>query len=316
MVMNVFIRADASINIGVGHVMRCLTLAKELHDNGATVHFICRELQGNLITDLRDKGIKVYPLALYHPPEQRADGDDTPSSHAFDWRLDARATSDVLQQFQDIEWLVVDHYDIDARWEKVVRGHVKKIMIIDDLADRRHDCDLLLDQNFSTLSNRYDTLLPANCRQLLGPKYALIRQEFLATKGAKSRSPGKAGHILVSFGGTDPTNETAKVISALEEDISADIVLGSTAPHRAEIQQQVDALPHVTLHIQPENVAWIMAQADIAIGAGGSTMWERCTLGLPSIVIITADNQRQGTEALATKGYIVLFLLTSGNLKL
>ena len=175
--MRVAIRTDASVDIGSGHVMRCLALADALRAGGEDIAFVCSETEGNLCDLIRQNDFGVFRL----PPQ----GDLR--AH---WQQDAERTSDVLDTiWAHTDWLLVDHYQLDARWENALRATGVKIMAIDDIADRPHDCDLLLDQNFCrNMDGRYDGLLPQHANRLLGPNYALLRQEFSQARAARSRS--------------------------------------------------------------------------------------------------------------------------------
>ncbi|MEW5919764.1 MAG: UDP-2,4-diacetamido-2,4,6-trideoxy-beta-L-altropyranose hydrolase [Bacillota bacterium] len=283
--------------------MRCLTLAEELRQNGAVVFFICRELPGHLCSHLEDKHFSVLRLYTYDVRESHA------SWLGVSWQQDAEEVSQILRQEflkkkRRIDWLVVDHYALDRRWEEKMRPFVDKIMVIDDLADRSHDCDLLLDQNlYENMESRYDGLVPENCRKLLGPQYALLRPEFIKARANLRKRDGTVKCILVFLGGADPTNETAKALEAIQllerPDIAVDVVVGLSNPHREQIKEICSTMPNTSYHCQVDNVAELMAQADLAIGAGGIATWERCCLGLPSITMITAENQERITSAVA-----------------
>ncbi|URM33475.1 UDP-2,4-diacetamido-2,4,6-trideoxy-beta-L-altropyranose hydrolase [Cytobacillus firmus] len=282
--LRIIFRADASIDIGTGHIMRCLTLAHYLKEQGARIAFICSETSGNLIEYIRTEGYEVYSI-----PE------------SADFQEDANHTINQLKT-QTADLIVVDHYYIDSRWEAMVRESFRdmKIMVIDDLANRTHDCDLLLDQNFfKEYKIRYDEWVPVNCRKLLGPEYLLLRPEFYqAQQSVSKRQPIK--DILVFYGGSDPTNETTKALEALESiDIAnrnIHVVVGVSNPHKQYIEAKCKEKKYF-FYIQINYLAQLMKNADLSLGAGGVTMWERCFLGLPSIVTIVADNQRESTEA-------------------
>ncbi|HBR21702.1 MAG TPA: UDP-2,4-diacetamido-2,4,6-trideoxy-beta-L-altropyranose hydrolase [Nitrospiraceae bacterium] len=291
--MNIIFRVDASVNIGTGHVVRCLTLADELRSKGADVRFICREDNGNLIDFIKKKNYEVYPLPA-----------------GIDSYKDLKLTEEILKEQDKMpEVLIVDHYGIDVKWESPIRKVVKKIMVIDDLANRRHDCALLLDQNYSLNADRYKGLVPDNCAKLLGPKYALLRPQFQKARENLQERNGEVKRILVFFGGADPTNETCKALRAIKmldrPDIATDVVIGSCNPHRAEIEAIASHMSNTFCHFDVENMAELMAHADLCLGASGSTTWERCCLGLPSIVMILADNQKDIAEELEKEGVIV-----------
>jgi UDP-2,4-diacetamido-2,4,6-trideoxy-beta-L-altropyranose hydrolase len=314
--MRVVIRVDSSVDMGTGHVMRCLTLAEELREGGATVDFICRDLEGNLLNLIeREKGFEVHRLQA-----PRADFSTRPDSPAHavwlkvDWWRDAEQSREVLKRVQSPDWLIVDHYALDRSWEKLVRPHVQRIMVIDDLADRPHDCDLLLDQNYSKEPGRYVTLVPSSCRTLLGPKFALIRREFASRRSRAVVLGNSVQRILVYFGGVDGNNETTKALKAIDQSelhrATVDVVVGSANPHKDEILDVTRGMEQAIVRGYVENMAELMAMADLFVGAGGTTTWERCCLGLPSIVIAIAVNQRPLAEAMAEEGF--LFYLGEG----
>ena len=305
--MLVAIRVDASVFIGTGHVMRCLTLAGELRDRGARVLFISRLLDGNLCDFISRSGFELRPLPA---PPAEADCSSQLSQVAWlarEWAADAEATGAALPATPRADWLIVDHYALDARWEGALRASVGRIMAIDDLADRPHDCNLLLDQNlYEDMQQRYDGLLPGHCRRLLGPQYALLRAEFKeASKGLRRRD-GSVGRLLIFFGGSDADNATAKALEALRlldaPQLAADVVVGGSNPHREELRQRCAAMKNVAFHCDIKNMASLMAQADLAIGAGGGATWERCFLGLPAITLVAAQNQLATTLAVAKAG--------------
>ena len=301
--MKIVFRADASVTIGTGHVMRCLTLAEALRKAGAEATFVCRELDGNLVELMRTRGFDVHVLPPLEPP---TDPLAWTAAHPHE---DAAQTARFFSTRAD--WLVVDHFALEHRWEKEMREHADRLMVIDDLADRAHDCDLLLDQNYLREPTRYDTLVPDHCRKLLGPAYALLRDEFGRARDAWPREVGEVKRIFVFFGGTDPTNETSKALRALQrwgegKTLTIDVVIGGGNPHRAEVERLVNAMPDALLHVQASNMADLMARADLSVGAGGSTTWERFCLGLPSLVVTTAANQEAIAKALAEDDYHLL----------
>ncbi|MEH7666563.1 UDP-2,4-diacetamido-2,4,6-trideoxy-beta-L-altropyranose hydrolase [Bacillus sp. JJ689] len=302
-------RADASIEIGTGHIMRCLTLAHELWNKGAQVYFICRKLEGDLHQYILNKGFCVFVL----------DGDSEntnflSSEHGsylnwlkYHWFVDAQQTNDILSQLPKCDWLIVDHYGLDNRWESALRKTVRKIMVIDDLANRMHDCDLLLDQNlYDNPNDRYKDLIPEHSLVKLGPKYAILRPEFHAAKKFSRKRTGEIERIFIFFGGHDVTNETLKTLRALQninqDNLKIDVVVGSQNPHKEEIQTYCKSVSNASYYCQIENMEELLVRADLGIGAGGTTTWERCFLGLPSITITTAQNQIEVTKAVAKVG--------------
>lgn len=310
--MNIFFRVDSSIQIGTGHLMRCLTLADALREKKATVSFICRELPGSLFDFIGKREFKAYRLPLI---KAQHTNDNQSSEYAqwlgVSWKEDAEQTKAILaNEGRIIDWLVVDHYALDSQWETILRPYVKKIMAIDDLADRSHDCNLLLDQNlYENIETRYEGLVPENCQKLLGPKYALLRSEFREARKNLRQRDGNVQRILIFMGGADPGNVTCKVLRAVQmlnqSGIFIDVVIGASNTCATEVRDQTLNMPDTTCHFHVRNMAELMASADLSIGAGGTATWERCCVGLPSLVITIAENQRDIAENLAQNGSII-----------
>lgn len=300
----VLIRTDASLQIGTGHVMRCLALAAKLANHGAQVKFICRIHDGHLIDFIKGSGFEVISLpksAKYFADECK---DTVDHSHwlGCDWQVDVNQCR--AQLTDNVDWMIIDHYALDYRWETEMRDKSKYIMCIDDLADRKHDCDVLLDQSLGRCENDYSKLVPNHANMLLGPKYALLRPEFAEwrpTSLARRENP-RLRHILITMGGVDADNVTGSVLRALQSiDIptlaQVTVVLGKNAPWRNAIMAQAKRLSVPTsVRSGVDNMAELMTSCDLAIGAGGSTTWERCALGVPSILAILAENQRNIAE--------------------
>jgi UDP-2,4-diacetamido-2,4,6-trideoxy-beta-L-altropyranose hydrolase len=312
----VAIRADASLQIGSGHVMRCLTLAAALRDRGAECHFICRELPGHIGELVRDRQFALHTLPPCSDHAMR-DAGETASwlpSHAdwlgCSWQEDARQSEEILKALQP-DWLVTDHYAIDARWHAALSPHYGRLMVIDDLADRPQLGDILLDQTFARSQGDYADCVPENCRLLCGSRYALLRPEFSSLREQSlQRRKTTAGvrHLLVTMGGIDKDNVTVQVLDALSDselpaDCEITIVMGMTAPWLDEVRTRAASLAWPTrVRVNARDMASIMASADLCIGAAGSTAWERCTLGLPTIMVITAANQVGIAAALQGNG--------------
>ena len=300
------IRADASEQIGSGHLMRCLTLADRMRREGTEVHFICRDLVGNLNHLVHEQGFPLHVLPRH--------ADDPSLSGYAAWltvaqETDARETGEVLCTLAPIMRLVVDSYALDEVWERIVRPLVGEIFVIDDLANRKHDCDILLDQNFyRTMQHRYDGLVPPSCKLLLGPSYALLREEFYAAQKKLRRRDGHLRRILVFYGGSDVTHETEKAVRALLHlslpAVEVDVIIGGSNAHRMQIEEL--CAPHDFLHTYcaVSNMAEFMSNADLCLGAGGTTTWERGFLGLPAIVTAIAENQLAVCRDCADAGLI------------
>jgi len=307
--MKVVFRTDASVQVGTGHVMRCLTLADELTRQGHDCRFICRQHEGHLGELIASKGHELIMLPNLRGSETGTVGSEG-NSYAdwlgIPWQQDAEQTLEALAPVK-ADWLVVDHYALDARWEQRIAQAVDQIMVIDDLADRSHDCAVLLDQNLGRDPADYDQKVPADCIRMIGPMFALLRPEFrqVRERSLKRRENQNLRRILISLGGVDRTNVTGHVLDALAKaelpaETELDIIMGAAAPYLSEVRQQAARLPFkATVSVSVSDMAERMCLADLAIGAAGSTSWERCCLGLPAITIILADNQRLIGEALA-----------------
>ena len=261
--MNVVIRVDASEKIGTGHVMRCLNLAEELRRHGSQVHFICRAHPGHMADMIAREGFK---LSLLSEPEQASQNETDQEDYAA-WlgvtqEKDAKQTLDALGS-EPCDLLIVDHYSLDSRWERNLRLHVNKIMAIDDLANRTHDCNLLLDQNyFNEPEKRYKGLLPEHCDTLLGPKYALLRPEFRKARNFCRMRGGGIARVLIYFGGNDPDNLTGMALEAMSDKslshLLVDAVVGPNNQYHAELKKQVEKRPGTQLHFQPESFTELM----------------------------------------------------------
>jgi len=311
--MNIVFRVDASLDIGSGHVMRCLTLANTLSELGANISFICREHPGNLLELIQDRGFNSAALLLSDAEscESLSEGGYALAHDSWlgtDWRSDAEQSQAAIND-EKVDWLIVDHYALDARWESAMRPFCERIMVIDDLADRDHDCDLLLDQNLiADMEHRYDNRVPSHCVHLLGPSYALLQSEYAELHPRTPPRRGTVQRIFVFFGSADNHNLTGQAIAAFldldRSDIVLDVVINPASPNAAAIRGQAYDHTNITLHETLPSLAPLMLKADLAIGAAGTTTWERCCLGLPTVVVTVADNQRAIAEELNKRGII------------
>lgn len=287
--MRFFIRADASEMIGTGHVMRCLTLADELLKDWHEVIFIIRQMPEYFVNLMKKKGISLIRLD---------------SNHSVGSIEDANSIVEILQSNFVItleDCLIIDHYDIDHKWEFVLKQTIYKIVVIDDLANRKHMCTILLDTNlYDTPEQRYTGLVSTQTRKLLGPQYALLREEFSEVRNHMVKSEicsREPTNILICFGGTDPTNETTKVINALELLLNCStkfeltVIVGRTNPNIQSIQEKCNNSKNIRFLIQPPSMALEMSRSHIAVCGGGTMTWERYCMGLPALVIAIADNQ-------------------------
>jgi len=298
--MNVFIRADASTLIATGHVIRTLTLADRLRRRGAKVSYVCRELPGNLCNLITQHGFVVHRLPF--GPE-RAIAAERLSGYerwlGVDFKIDLEESRSLIdREDQDIDWLIVDHYALDWRWELALRKYVRYILVIDDLEDRKHSCDLLLNQNFcDDADHPQESQNISEHRSLLGPTFALLRDEFVQERMRLKPQCKKVGRLLVYFGGADPDNETGKALSALElmddSNLSVEVIVGPSNPNSDRVAIQCERMSQVRFHQGVEKMAKMIASCDLALGASGSSTWERCCLGLPALLVAVADNQEQ-----------------------
>jgi len=283
-------RADASVQIGGGHVMRCLTLADHMASQGWTISFCTQPESLQIIPKLASSPYTIHELK--NP-------------------LDAQALKALHPDGCDL--CVIDSYDIDEEYEKQLRNWARKIIIIDDLANRKHDCDLLLDQTLGRRPNEYIQLVPNNCQLLLGPEYALLRPQFAkARKDALRRRqrPHTIETILISFGATDPNKlakRALKGINATGFTGHVDVVMGTDSTDINEIQTLSKSMGFsITPHVAVNDMAALLSRADLAIGAGGTSSWERCCLSVPSLIVIVANNQRMIAEELEKTGATIV----------
>ncbi len=276
--------------------MRCFALAEVIKNLNFNVYFISKEIKGNIIKNIENDGYKVFTLdsKATKSPKQR-------------WKIDAAKTTKIIQRFKNEKnLLLVDNYELSKMWETSVKPVVDKIIVIDDFSNRSHNCNLFIDQNLHTNTKERNKKNPKNCKKLLGPKYAMLRKEFVEGRRTVKRISGKINRILISFGGSDEKNQTLKVIKKIvDEKINVDVIVGEPNKNKTKIKKICSRMENFTYYQQPKNIAKIMKKADLAIGAGGIITWERCCLGLPSIVAIVSKNQEDATNAVSKKGCLI-----------
>jgi len=274
-------RVDANQYIGMGHLMRCITLALELKKQHHQVAFIYKKSTFDLTLFIENIGFSAYPII--ENTESLAE--------------DALKTSSIISCLTcRVDWLIIDNYKLSEQFERSLKKVVGKIMIIDDLANRKHDCDLLLDQNIFCL-NRYDNLVPKYCTKLIGSEFSLLRNEFLLKRNKSKRSLKSLKHILVNFGGGDDKGLIIKAVEAIASlkisDITCDVIIGQANPHKDELVESLANNSFIRTHTHVSNISDYMNLADLAIGSGGSSIWERCCLGLPSIITAITDIEEE-----------------------
>lgn len=310
--MNVVIRVDSSSSMGSGHLMRCLTLAEELViEKKATVTFICRDLPGNLSKCVTNRGYSLYVL----PYDQAKQVELLQLSEQKQWlgttvEVDRAESLKFLGGFDCVDLLVVDHYALDASWERPMRSYAKKIMVIDDLADRKHDCDVILDHNFYVgMYSRYDHLVPKHCQKYLGPSFALILRKFDQIKQHRKNTYTKStfAKAMVYIGGADAKSITLKIINNinnLEAMNSVEVIIGASNCDKDSIEAMCRNNDRLICHHSSDYYYTLLSSCDFCIGAGGVSQLERLYINLPSVVCVAAENQRAVVESLDQHQYI------------
>ena len=298
--MNIAIRTDSSDIIGSGHVMRCLTLANYLRKKGHNIIFICKDHSNNINHNIVSNSFHVEKLEV----SEQQSFNDYQSWLGSSQTEDAKKTLEIIHR-HSVDKLVVDHYAIDKVWEKEVRCDIKALYVIDDLANRVHFCDYLLDQNYCINQElRYQNLVNEDCDLFIGPQYILFRDEF--NKFNKKKHDGTIKEILVYFGANDPNDETHKVIEASKLLINLNLkwtfIIGVNYKNKKNI---TNSMKNVKIIEKTNEIAKLMRSADLSVGAGGTTIWERCKMGLPSVVTILAENQREVVRSLSKEGIII-----------
>lgn len=292
--MRVAFRVDASTEIGSGHVMRCLALAEGLRARGAQVRFICSDAVGNLNGLIAARG---FDLAVLSAPMAR-DADEA-----------------LTRLGGPVEWLVVDHYGLGQPWEARLRAGAERVLVMDDLAEQRHDCDVLVDPMYPGEAGRYTDLVPPSAALLLGPRYAQMDADY-ARQGHAARIPVVADRLLVFFGGSDLPDLTGRTLRAISgsslRSLPAEIVVGQANPHASALAGLAARRPGTTIHGPQPSLAALMSTCTVSAGAGGVTLWERMCMGLVGVVVSLADNQAPSCHALDGAGYIT-YLGTSND---
>jgi UDP-2,4-diacetamido-2,4,6-trideoxy-beta-L-altropyranose hydrolase len=289
---SVCVRVDSSTQIGTGHLRRCLVLAGELKKRGFRIVFFSKKLEGNFNFLVPENEFSLIEI----PPNEEC-------CIKYIANLIGKKKADLF---------IVDHYDLGAPWEREVKSCAKSVVVIDDLANRDHDCDMILDQNhFCQAKRRYNGKINGDCKKLFGPKYALLREEFFLERNKLSRKIGGINKVVISMGGTDPNNLTEVAVQAILEykeknnsKLEIKVVVGDSVLWR-EKSRGYRNQRGVEVCISPKNMASIFSWADFCIGSSGSTNWERCCMGLPAVVIIDGENEREVAESLVDAGALV-----------
>ncbi len=306
---NIAIRVDASTRMGTGHVMRCLTLAKKLQQQNCQIVFLCKQHQGNLIAFIVEQGFTV--LSLSAPIENIEQEVDDRKWLGCSYQQDALEVKQALKYHPWLDWLIVDHYSLDRHWQKLIKPLANKIMVIDDLANRAHYCDLLLDQTLNRRKQDYQRLVPKNCQLLLGADFMLLRDEFSQLRPLakiKRVNTKSIENVLISMGGTDPDNISEQIIYALitiknsQPSLTIQVVISPMSTYLEQLKSFSHQYDWIKIIVKPKSMAKLMLEADIAIGSAGATAWERCCLGLPTLTIVSAKNQETIAHNLTQAG--------------
>lgn len=285
---HVVFRLDASPEIGLGHLRRCVTLATKLRELGASVHLVSRQ----------PFGPSIEPLVAGHPFSSLR------SAAASDLELgDAEATIAAAGPAGERTWMVVDHYGLGQRWEKRLRDAGFRVLAIDDFRNRKHHADLLV----SDAEAAFDPTLNERPGQtLVGRKYALIGPEYAYSESAAGKRAGR--RLLISYGAADATGETLNALTAIRslKDVEADVVIGPLNRKESEIRREAGKVAGSTVHIAPAGLAPLMRAADLVLTAGGNSLVEALSLRKPCLVSVTADNQELMVRQLDDEGVIRL----------
>lgn len=302
---NIVFRVDAANHIGTGHLQRCITLAKELQKTGYQIIFVMIPFDLSFINLVKKESINVITMSA--PLLESIKTDDSATWLGRTQEDDAKDFLAVTRHI-DFSWCIVDHYSIDYKWQKLVRKNISKIFVIDDLANRKHECDILLDQNYwSNFLTRYDPLINNNCLRLLGPKYSLLRDEFKTLRATENREKTELSNILINFGGIGNyvlLEKVATVLPQFSHKYNFTIITGKMTTSSFDVIKNKLASTGVNVTETTSNMAKLMFESDYAFGACGSTVWERFCLGVNSALVEVADNQHELLGFLAHKSLV------------
>lgn len=311
--MNIFFRVDVSPIIGTGHLSRCLNLAQELSDRGEKCTFIVRDIEDTFARKVISLGFELLILESSQSVIREFKLEEKINEYSYWLKVtqstDANETIEKIKS-HDADWMIIDHYALDVEWEQIVAPHVKQIMVIDDLANRKHLCEILLDHSLTNnLESRYDKLLIKDSVKLLGPNFALLHKDFYNLRSHSKSIKNKLRRIFIYFGGFDNNGLTVQVLKDLENHfpkmLDIDIVFNGSEEDLNYIQTLALENNKIKLHTNLNSLAPLMKEADIAIGAAGITTWERCAVGLPSIVFSVAENQEHIAQEMQKRNFIV-----------
>ena len=288
----IFIRVDSGQHIGYGHMIRCLALAGNLK-NFFNIIFLTTNYKGNINSLIKKNNYKLIQLKKTKTNQSK-----------IKIKLDAEQTIKIINKIgNEKSLLLVDNYELSSRWESMVKPFVNKIIVIDDLISRKHNCDLIIDQNLHTnMQKLYVNCLPKKCIRLFGPSYVILRKQFLQEKKFTKKRKLPIKKILITFGGSDYQNHTLLVLNNLKNidtKKTVFVVVGKAHSNKKSIKSFCKKFPYFEYIEQTNDMAKLIRMSDLSIGSGGTTTWERCFLGLPSIIIITSNDQKDIAHAIS-----------------
>lgn len=300
--MKIVFRVDSGLHMGIGHVMRCLTLGQCLKNEDYEVFFITK----NNLGFIQDQIKESFPLYIIDGGVDRVfsqkEKDDYTLWLGEDWALDLEKTNKILTEIGNVDLVIVDHYNLDAKYESGLKA--LHVMAIDDLMNRHHSCSILLDQNITADLDRYKSFSKKDDAQLLlGPAYALLREEFADGHQRVVIKSGEIKKILIFFGAFDPNGDCLKIIKSLTPEVlrkfELTLIFNSTHSNYSALSKIIEEYDNIRLLTFVENFAQLMFETDLFIGAGGTTSWERACLGVATALVAVAENQIPNCEELA-----------------
>jgi len=307
--MNAAFRVDFSETIGIGHLFRCLTLAKALHEKGISCVFLSRSDDVNSLIEKAG-----HQLVRLSGKENK--NTDTEITHASwlsaGWEQDAEESLKICKKYRPFI-LIVDHYALDYKWEEVLTDYAEATVVLDDLVDRKHNCQLLIDSNYLRRAEEYRQLLVKGSEVLAGSEYTLLKPDFAILRAQaehRRKATDTINKVLVFIGGGNPKNTMNSVLSALSQVIwpvqpKITVVLSSLYKQVDQVKARLSEMAFETeLIVDTPDMARLILDADLAVGASGSSTWERCCLGLPSVNILIANNQQYAHKNLGRAGVI------------
>jgi len=298
--MKIFIRVDASRVIGTGHLNRCLNLADALRLKGCQTLFAINNASLDLQKEITKRGHEIVSF-----------GNDFSTitntlilENIEQQLLDAKDCSKLLEKYQP-DLLIVDHYNLDYNWERMLKPLTKSILVIDDLANRKHECSFLLDQTPVRTSRDYTNLVEFNTLLLIGPEYTILHPDFAIYRNKKIKNPVSSKNILVGMGGLDSNNLIPKIVTFLEQkpelaQYEINVVISSMATQIRLLEKIIKSSSlRIHLNIEAQNFVQLLATSEFAICAGGLMSLELACLGVPAIILPLNEIQSKVSSKLS-----------------